>query len=163
MHEHAVGREHRVRNLVRFAIMPRVRHCPSCGQETPDGNFCVRCGAPLRSGEAGSAPSRSRTQYAAAPHEPLLAPMLVSTLFLHLPRESMVGFRAALGGGAALVVVLAALGLFPVALIAAAMLLPILALRYAVDVDIYEDEPIWAMTLTFVWGALAGVAFGRWA
>ena len=90
----------------------------------------------------------------------LLRPRLISTLFPHLPRDSHRSYRLALGLGSAAVVVLAALRLFPVALMAAALLLPLLVALYLVDVNVYGDEPVWALSLTMVSGAVAGVGFG---
>jgi hypothetical protein len=87
-------------------------------------------------------------------------PSVVSTLFPHLPRDSQLRFRLALGIGTVAVVVLAVLGVFPVALIAAALLLPVLVVLYLVDVNIYGEEPVWAMSLTIGWGTAAGVGFG---
>jgi ribosomal protein L32 len=128
--------------------------CAACGEQTPPGNYCVRCGAPL---EGHEGPSRRRAGFAAAPHEHAHLPMPVSTLYPHLPRASMLGFHAALAGGAALVVILAAFRLFPVALIAAAVLLPLVTLIYLYDIDVYEEEPGWAITCTLVWGIATGV------
>lgn len=132
--------------------------CGSCGAGTPEGNFCVRCGAPL--GEGFDGHSRGRSHFAAAPHEHVLLPMVVSSLFPHLPRSSHVFFRIALVLGAAVIAGLAAARLFPLALIAAAMLLPLLVVLYLLDVNVYEDEPAWALALTLVWGAATGVGFG---
>jgi hypothetical protein len=132
--------------------------CPSCREETPAGDFCVRCGAPQDAGF--DEPSRRRTQFAAAPHEHVAVPALVSTLFPQLPRDSHLSYRLAVGLGVAAVVALAVLRLFPVALIAAALLLPVLVVLYLIDVDVYEDEPAWALSLTIGWGTAAGVGFG---
>jgi ribosomal protein L32 len=132
--------------------------CSSCGGQTPEGNFCVRCGAPLAAGFSGQ--SRGRSQFAAAPNEGVARPAVVSTLFPRLPRDSRSSFRLALGLGTVAVIVLAALRLFPVALIAAALLFPTIVVLYLVDANIYEDEPIWVMGLTIGWGAAAGIAFG---
>jgi hypothetical protein len=90
----------------------------------------------------------------------LMRPKLISALFPRLPHDSHRGYRLALALGSAAIVVLAALGLFPVALIAAALLLPLLVALYLVDVNVYEDEPVWALSLTMGWGAVAGVGFG---
>jgi hypothetical protein len=87
-------------------------------------------------------------------------PSVVSTLFPKLPRDSHLSYRLALGIGTAAVVVLAVLGLFPVALIAAALLLPVLVVLYLVDVNVYGEEPVWAMSLTIGWGTVTGVGFG---
>ena len=88
------------------------------------------------------------------------APKLISTLFPRLPQDSHRSYRLALGLGSAAIVVLAALRLFPVALIAAALLLPLLVALYLVDVNTYGDEPVWALSLTMGWGAVVGVGFG---
>jgi hypothetical protein len=90
----------------------------------------------------------------------LLRPKFISTLFPRLPRDSHRSYWLALGLGSAAIVVLAALGLFSVALIAAALLLPVLVALYLVDVNVYGDEPVWALSLTMGWGAVAGVGFG---
>jgi hypothetical protein len=90
----------------------------------------------------------------------LLHPRLIATLFPRLPRDSHRSYWLALGLGSAAIVVLAALRLFPVALIAAALLLPLLVALYLIDVNAYGDEPVWALSLTMVWGAVAGVGFG---
>src|SRR5436305_9697249 len=135
-----------------------MRACSSCGGETPEGHFCVRCGAPLTDAFAGR--SSGRSHFAAAPHEHVALPMIVSSLFPQLPRTSHLAFRLSLGLGTVVVVILAVTRLFPVALIAAALLLPLLVVVYLVEVNVYEDEPLWAMALTLGWGAVIGVGFG---
>ena len=135
-----------------------MRACSSCGGETPEGEFCVRCGAPLTEDFSGH--SRSRSHFAAAPHEHVALPVVVSSLFPHLPRASHLAFRLALALGTVVIVALAVARLFPVALIAAALLFPMLVVLYLVEVNVYEDEPLWAMALTMVWGVVAGVGFG---
>src|SRR5437764_7492620 len=132
--------------------------CQSCGGETPEGRFCIRCGAPLGQGHRGK--SSTRLHYAAAPHERVALPALVSSLFPHLPRSSHWGFRIALLSGGGLLVILAATRLFPLGLIAAAVLLPLIVVLYLIDVDVYEEEPAWAMALTLLWGVATGVGFG---
>lgn len=138
-----------------------MRECPSCHLPTPEGRFCVRCGASL--GTPGDAPeparpARGRSQFAAAPGERRYAPWLVSTLFPQLPHHSERHFRLVLAGGIAVVAALGAFGLFGVALLTAALLMPVLTGMYFHDVDIYEREPGWAAALTYGWGALAGAA-----
>jgi ribosomal protein L32 len=134
-----------------------MRECPTCHEQTPDGRFCVRCGAPL---DGALEHARERRQFAAAPGEHRYAPWLISTLFPHLPRHSERHFRAALAVGGTLVVVLGVLRLFPVALITAALLMPLLTVLYFYDVDVYEREPVWAAAWTVGWGALTGFAVG---
>jgi hypothetical protein len=104
--------------------------------------------------------SHHRTQFAAAPGQHRYAPWLVSTLFPQLPRHSERHFRLALVLGGVVVVLLGVLRLFPVALISAAVLMPLLVLLYFYDVDIYEEDPAWATGFSVVWGALTGVGVG---
>jgi hypothetical protein len=68
----------------------------------------------------------------------------------------MQAFRIALAAGVAIVLVLGAFRLFPVGLVAAALLLPIVSVMYLYDVDVYEDQPALVLGLTMVWGAIAG-------
>jgi len=136
-----------------------VHDCPNCHRPTPDGNFCVRCGVPLRE-DAMPARARARSQFAAAPAEREYVPWLVSTLFPQLPRHSDRHFRLALLGGAVLVIVLAAFRLFPVAVIVAALLMPLLTVLYFYDVDVYEQSPAWAIGWTLGWGAATGAGVG---
>ncbi len=137
--------------------------CPSCGEPKVPGEFCVRCGAPQ---DAPPGPSRHRTQFAAAPAQRRLAPWLVSTLFPHLPRHAERAFHLALGAGVVLVAGLAVAGLYPVALLSAALLMPVLTGLYFFDVDVRGGEPPWAWLVTFGWGAAVGAAAGalsRWS
>ncbi len=134
--------------------------CGSCGQQVPPGNYCVRCGAHLGPDPAAAAPSRGRHDFAAAPHQRLSAPWLVSSLFPQLPAHAEAGFRVSLVFGGALVLVLGLLGITPVALIAAAVLLPLLTLLYLREVDIYEDDPLRVIALTMFWGVVVGVGVG---
>jgi ribosomal protein L32 len=134
--------------------------CGSCGEQVPPGNFCVRCGAHLGADPAAATPSRGRRDFAAAPHQRLSAPWLVSSLFPQLPAHSETGFRLSLVFGGVLVLVLGLLGITPVALIAAAVLLPLLTLLYLREVDIYEDDPLRVITLTMLWGVVVGVGVG---
>jgi len=129
--------------------------CPSCGRETPGGVYCAHCGALLHpaAGERGG-------HFAAAPHQHLLAPGVVSTLFPHLPLRGHNTFRALLGTGVLLIGSLSLAGLFPVALIAAAVLVPLLVVLYLREVDLYEQEPLRVLAFTVAWGAAAGVGVG---
>jgi ribosomal protein L32 len=129
--------------------------CSSCGSEVPRGRYCVRCG-----NELATAASARQRNFAAAPAESRFLPEVVSTIFPQLPQASLLAFRIALTAGVVLVGGLAALELFPLALIAAAALVPLLTVVYLYDVDVYEDEPMRVLALTFAWGAGVGVVIG---
>ena len=93
------------------------------------------------------------------PGERACALHLVSTIYPSLPREEIRTFQMALIGGTVLVALLGILGLFPVAIAAAALLVPLITIIYLYDVDVYEDEPIRVIALTFLWGAVTGALF----
>jgi hypothetical protein len=84
---------------------------------------------------------------------------IVTTLFPHLPHRRGGAFRAALLGGGALVVLLAALHLFAPATAVAVLVLPILYLMYLYEVEVYESEPWLVVGATMVVGALEGLVF----
>jgi len=75
----------------------------------------------------------------------------------------MTAFRIALVFGVVVTLGLTAAGLYPVALVVAAALMPLVTLLYFVDVDIYEDEPLLVLALTLAWGLIAGVVIGLFA
>jgi hypothetical protein len=125
--------------------------CANCGNEVPDGTFCVRCGNRLEGGSRG---------FAAAPHERTAVPRLVTTLFPHLPRADLGTFRIALVVGLGVVVVLAVAGFYPIAVGVSAAIVPVLTWLYLDDVDVYEEEPAWLAGVMAVSGAVGGIVAG---
>ncbi len=134
--------------------------CNQCGHEVPRLKFCIRCGDTLSDEYAAESVREDRRRFAAAPDERVNAVALISTFFPQLPRNDMRTFRLAFAVGVALIVGLALLGFYPIALASAAVLVPLLFVLYLWDVDIYEDEPIWVIGATMLWGVVAGAAFG---
>ncbi|MBX3030130.1 MAG: hypothetical protein KF809_08205 [Chloroflexi bacterium] len=134
-------------------------HCDQCSEVVPNLTYCVRCGDPLGPEQRRGREGRVRDMYAASTGEKANRLTLVSTIYPSLPREEIRTFQLALAGGTALVVLLGLLGLFPVAIVAAAILVPLVTVIYLYDVDVYEDEPIRVIALTFVWGAVTGALF----
>ncbi|MFN2545223.1 MAG: hypothetical protein ABR600_11745 [Actinomycetota bacterium] len=128
--------------------------CPACGEQVPEGTFCVRCGTRLAEGGA------AKRGFSAAPNEGLRRPSVISSLFPQLPRASMATFRAALLMGLGVVLVLALLRLYPLAVVTSAVLVPLLTALYVYDVDVYEDEPIRVIAFTMLWGAATGILVG---
>jgi hypothetical protein len=158
-----------------------LRTCEHCGSEVPSSRFCIRCGHEHESGQSAlsqlsrvpgasavgrglsgvlsidpSSLSGVRRAFAAAPNESVLRPTIVSTIFPQLPRPSMAAFRACLGLGLATVLVLGLAKLYPVALIAGAVLLPMLVVLYMVDVNVFEEQSLPVIGGTLVWGLLTG-------
>jgi ribosomal protein L32 len=158
-----------------------LRKCEHCGHEVPASRFCIRCGHQLEGGEqalsrftrvpGSSAVGRGvsgvfsldptslsgvRRAFAAAPNESVLRPTIVSTIFPQLPRPSMGVFRACLGLGLATVLVLGLAKLYPIALVAAAILFPLLVVLYLVDVNVFEQQSLPVIGATLLWGLLSG-------
>jgi len=127
--------------------------CPHCGQTVPHLHFCVRCGSPLD----GFA---RRHEFAAHPGEPVQAIRLFSTLFPHLPAAGYASFRAAFLLGIAFIAALAIAGFYPIALVAAAILVPILFVLYFIEVDLYERAPLTIIVATLAWGVAVGAVLG---
>ena len=129
------------------------RTCPQCGEQVPPLRFCVRCGSPLDQ-------ARRRHEYAAHPGEPARALRLFSTLFPHLPQAGYDSFRHAFALGIAVVLVLVIAGLYPVALVGAAILVPVLFVLYFVEVDLYERAPLPSIAATVIWAIASGAVVG---
>jgi hypothetical protein len=135
--------------------------CDECHYVVPALDYCVRCGDPLAEEKQQRAMgSGRRTAFAASPDEHALGVHVVSTLFPQLPKAHMATFRAVLVIGIVVLVGLAGLGLFPLALVAAALLVPLIMVLYVWDVDVYEDEPFRVMLFTAAWGIVAGIVVG---
>jgi hypothetical protein len=133
--------------------------CPRCGGSVPDAPFCVRCGEPLRDGGGLASGRRRGSSYAAAPGESVARVAPFSTLLPQLPVADLDAFRIAFAGGFIALLALVVVGAFPVALVGAAVLVPVLVLMYVYSVDVYEDTPLPVVALTMVWGAAWGIAF----
>ena len=129
--------------------------CNQCGHSVPRMQFCIRCGHTLDDEYRGER-VRRKDAFAANPDEPVRAIAFTSTLFPQLPRADMHVFRNALMLGVALVVVLAIVGAFPLAVSTAAVLVPLLMVLYLWDVDVYEDEPRTVLGATMLWGGVMG-------
>jgi hypothetical protein len=141
------------------AGVPTIR-CKECGNDVPALDYCVRCGDPLADEKNAAALIGRRQSYAAHPDERALAVNIVSTLFPQLPRADMATFRIVLAIGVVTIIGLAAAGLFPLALVAAELLVPLMMVLYIWDVDVYEDEPLRVMVFTTAWGIVAGIIVG---
>jgi ribosomal protein L32 len=139
---------------------PDTIHCNQCGNEVPRLRFCIRCGDPLSDEYSEQGRVQARSHFAAAPHEPLRTVALISTLFPQLPRAEMRTFRLAFLAGAGIILVLALLGFYPVALVSAAVLVPLLMVMYVYVVDVYEDDPLTIIGATMLWGVAAGLVYG---
>lgn len=136
--------------------------CATCANENPEvAAFCHRCGASLR----GHASSRTST-YAVQSSEGVNQFALISTIMPHTNRETADNYRWAMILSAVFIVGSAAFGYLPIAIAAAAFMVPIAYLVYIYDVNMWEDAPAPVVAgLFLVTGALAVVVsltFYQW-
>jgi hypothetical protein len=136
-------------------------NCPQCHHDVPALDYCVRCGFPLGVDALDTPGRRSgRHRYGAAPREQAWAPHVLSTIFPQLPERDLRFFGVAAVLGIAVTAGLTIARFFPLALILACVVVPLLLLLYLFAVDIYEDEPVRVLALTAFSGAIVGVVLG---
>ncbi|MGO8948402.1 MAG: hypothetical protein ACLQUY_12240, partial [Ktedonobacterales bacterium] len=128
-------------------------------------DYCAYCGAHLLAhtaatpGTSTGVGKRSHA-FASNPAEHLYHPSIVSTFFPHLTRQRTQQVRWLLTLGV-LLVLLVSLGRFvPLAILLAALLMPLLYLLYFFDAQLYGNEPFRILGATFVLGAVVGGAMG---
>jgi hypothetical protein len=129
--------------------------CPQCGRETPEGEYCAHCGAHLPT-SARPLDTRRSHAYAADPREHVMHLSVVTTLLPHLTPHRTLQARWLLLASV-VVIFLVGLGrLVPLAVVLAALLVPVLYLVYFYVTEIYEDEPLPVLIGTFAAGAVLG-------
>jgi hypothetical protein len=111
--------------------------CPTCSSANPEvASFCHRCGTSLvRPGQA------KRVSYAVQSAEGVAQFALISTVMPHTSRRSADNYRWAIILSAVLILGATSLGLLPIAVAAAAFLVPLAYLVYIDDVNLWEEAP----------------------
>lgn len=133
--------------------------CDHCGQESPDGVFCSRCGAHQgTTGETAAAGTRHH-HFAAHPGEHVAHPGVFTTLFPHLGPHKVQEFRWAFLAGLAGILLLTALGLVSSALLAGVFLLPAIYVLYLYEARVYRASALTTLGAAVVGGAVVGAIF----
>lgn len=130
--------------------------CTHCNRESADAAFCTFCGE-RQGGPAPGAVGRRDHSYAAHPGDRVAHVSVFTTLFPHLVHGRLDDFRWALLGGAGVVFVLYLLGLITAAIVAAAILVPLVYVMYLYEVRVYRDAPVKVVALTVGAGVVIGV------
>lgn len=129
--------------------------CPHCGRTVPPGAYCGACGASLH--ERGPAAVTRTYAFAGNPSEHVLQPSIVSTIFPHVSHRYSIRFRLALLVVAILLLVTGYLRLTGPSVAIASAAVPLLYLIYLYEVDVYAQEPLYVLGLTFGIGAVLGI------
>jgi hypothetical protein len=108
-------------------------------------SYCYRCGTPLLAGEA-----RRPATYAVQSAEGVTQFALISTVMPHTSRRSADNYRWAMLISGVLILGATALGLLPIAIAAAAFLVPLAYLVYIDDVNLWEEAPTAVVVGLFV-------------
>jgi len=130
-------------------------------------SFCHRCGTSLAAGSTGGKAAKSRSSnYAVQSSEGVTQLALISTIMPHTNRRSADNYRWAMILSGVLILGAAALGLLPIAVAAAAFLVPMAYLVYIDDVNLWEEAPLAVIVGLFLaTGALAtlvSLVFFHW-
>ena len=128
--------------------------CPRCGTQVPEaGLFCHACGHDLSAGD------RTRRSFAAKPDEPVRSFRLVSSIMPKGAAERPRTYQIAFGVTVLVAVAAALLGALPVAILVAALAIPLIYIVYLYDVNLWEDQPIPVTGLAFVLTLALGAIF----
>lgn len=134
--------------------------CERCSTENLDiALYCSRCGDGLRG-------RKTRGGYAVQAGESVRQMAVISTIMPHSNHRTGDHYRWAILVGGVLVLAAAALGLIPLALAAAAFLIPLAYIVYMYNINLWQDAPAKVMLLLYVGtgllAALVSLAFYHW-
>ena len=126
--------------------------CTRCHADVPDAaHYCQVCGL-----DAHTDDGARKASFAAKPNESVVSLRLVSTI---MPRGAAVRpmtYQFALGLALLVTVIVAATGALPIAVLIAALAMPIVYIVYLYDVNLWEDEPVLVTGLAFLLTAVLG-------
>lgn len=133
--------------------------CWHCGTTVPVANFCGCCGADLKAADHSRLALLRPEVFAAAPSQPVLLPLVTSTLFPQLPLTHRNPFRMAMMVMLTGVVVLSVMRLYGPMVSLVALGLPSLFLLYLWQADVLRDIPFRALVAAAVMGSALGVGW----
>ena len=115
--------------------------CPRCEFPRPErGRFCGRCGTDV--GAEGGDGTHRRGAYAAHPGETVLSLGLVTSLMPRAAGPAAQAFRWVLTAAVAIPLLAALFGFLAVAMVAAALAVPVVYGVYLYAVNEWEDQPV---------------------
>ncbi len=133
--------------------------CHRCGRDVETRDYCAFCGAHLLAPVSAQLKIRSGRDrrshvFASSPGEHVYHPSIVSTFFPHLTRQRTHQLRWLMFFGVVLVILISAGRFVPLAILFAALLMPLFYLLYFFEAQLYGNEPFRILGATFVLGIL---------
>ena len=139
------------------------QQCPACHAAVPAEVFCGACGAYLDRPVTLKHTLLRPSVFAAAPRQPIILPLVTSSLFPRLSDSSRKPFRLALLLGLAALVICSWLRLFGPLVIVTAFGIPLLFVVYLWQSDAFADIRFRALAMAIAIGAGTGVGWWLWA
>lgn len=131
--------------------------CRFCDQEVPAGAFCGRCGARLQPRRWEGPQWMRLRNFAAAPNQGVLLPVIATTLFPRLTRQSRTAFHVGLAVMMVTLLALAALRVTPALIAVGALGIPLLFVLYLRECGAFRDIPRRQLVISAAVGATLGV------
>lgn len=129
--------------------------CPNCSTpHSESARFCSRCGTSLHRG------IDRQQHFAAMPDEPVRVSALMSTLMPHLSGARLYVYRDLIGLALLASLISASFGVLSLALIFAAVALPVAVLTYIEDHDVWKGDPLTSIGLGLIVSLTLGVGVG---
>lgn len=129
----------------------------------PSGNFCAECGTDFAAGGGSWRRLLRPGSFAVSSREPLLLPLMSSSLFPHLAESSRWPFRHGLFLVLAAMVAFSALGWLAPLIIVICLGVPLLFAIYLWQSGVFRDISGRVLALTTAMGALVSVIWWVWS
>lgn len=141
---------------------PAGRECPGCRSTVPAGNFCTDCGTDFAASDGYWRSLLRPSSFAVSSREPLLLPLMTSSLFPHLAETSRRPFRHGLFLVLAALVSFSMLRWLAPLIIVTCLGVPLLFVLYMWQSGVFRDVSRGVLVLATVSGAGVSAVWWVW-